>query len=126
MLDDDERPAAVTESARFADLRIPQFWDGKQALGREVARSLGAPDWTAWDIYLFYPPDADWLGPSFPIPDTALVQTHGAILANKGKLPPLADQARLPPQFKDRAEVVGEISALPSLLSQVGARFVRP
>jgi hypothetical protein len=129
MLDDDERSAAVAESAQFAGRVAAQYWDGKQLLGHEVGASVGAPDWTAWDVYLFYPPGAraepNREGPEhLPPPDTGLVQTHGVIVATKGKLPPLADQSALPAQFRGRAEVVGAPAALPALLGQVARKLL--
>jgi hypothetical protein len=47
MLDADELPAAEEASARFSGLALPQFWDGSQRLGKEVGRSIGAPEWVA-------------------------------------------------------------------------------
>ena len=60
MVDAGERPTAEEASARFSGLDVPQFWDRSKRLGEEVGRSIGAPEWTAWDIYLFYPPGAEW------------------------------------------------------------------
>ena len=61
MVDGDDRPAAEDMTATFGDKAIPQFWDGELLLGKEVSRSIGIePERAAWDIYLFYPPDAEW------------------------------------------------------------------
>lgn len=125
MLDGDELPAAIEASAKFRDLPFPQFWDGEQKLGKEVARSVGAPEWTAWDIYLFYPPGAEWTDQGLPPPEVALVQAGGAVVGTKGALPALADQSRLPKRLRDRAEVVGEQSNLEALLAKVAEDFVK-
>ena len=121
MLDGDELPAAQKASAQFGDVRAPQFWDGEQKLGKEVARSLGAPEWTAWDIYLFYPPGAEWTDQGLPPPEAALAQAGGVVVGAKGTLPPLPDQSRLPKRLRDRADVVGEQSNLDALLAKVAA-----
>lgn len=47
MLNDDSQDAANEARERFRDLPIPQFWDGRQRLGKDVARSVGAPDYRA-------------------------------------------------------------------------------
>ena len=125
MLDGDELPEAITASEQFRDLKVPQFWDGDQRLGHEVSRSLGAPDWTAWDIYLFYPPGAEWTARGLPPPEAALVQAGGVVVGSKGTLPPVVDQSHLPKRLQGRAEVVGEQSDLETLLSRVGAQFVK-
>jgi hypothetical protein len=55
MLGSDDRSAAEEISGMFADVPVPQFWDGERRLGLEVSRSFGIePDRAAWDIYLFY------------------------------------------------------------------------
>jgi hypothetical protein len=125
MLDGDEQPAAVEASARFRDAHAPQFWDGAQKLGHEVARSLGAPDWTAWDVYLFYPPGAEWTERGLPPPEVALAQAGGAVVGTPGSLPPAADQARLPEELRGRAIVVGEQADLDALLAKVVAAFAQ-
>ena len=124
MLDGDELPAAEKASEQFTDVGAPQFWDSEQMLGKEVARSLGAPDWTAWDIYLFYPPGAEWTDQGLPPPEAALAQAGGVVVGEKGTLPPLPDQSRLPKRLHDRADVVGEQSNLDALLAKVAADFV--
>ncbi len=61
MLDSDDRAPADEMSAQFADVPVPQFWDGEKLLGLEVSRSFDIePDRASWDIYLFYPPGAEW------------------------------------------------------------------
>jgi hypothetical protein len=125
MLDGDELPAAIEASARFRDVGVPQFWDGAHALGREVARSLGAPGWTAWDIYLFYPPGAEWTDRGLPPPEAALAQAGGVVVGTPGSLPPAADQSRLPAKLRGRAIVVGEQADLDALLAKVARTYLR-
>lgn len=121
MLDNDERPAAQDASATLA--AVPQFWDGEKLLGKEVARSLGVPEQTAWDIYLFYPPGAEWTDAGMPLPEAALAQAGGVVVGMKGTLPPLADQSRLPHKLQGRAEVVGDPSNLETLIAKVAEAF---
>ena len=127
MLDSDERPAADEASAMFADSAVPQFWDGTQLLGKEVARSVGVPEWVAWDVYLFYGPGAEWTDAGLPPPAAALAQSGtergGGVIAANGTLPPRGDQELLPPMLRERAVMVGAYAELPELLSQVARRF---
>jgi hypothetical protein len=125
MLDADELPAAEEASARFRDLAIPQYWDGSKALGREVGRSIGAPQWTAWDVYLFYPPGAEWTDAGLPAPEVALAQAGGVVVATKGALPPAGDPSRLPKRLAGKADVVGDQSNLGALLTRVAEPFAK-
>jgi hypothetical protein len=124
MLDADELPSALTASAAFRD--VPQFWDGGKLLGNELARALGAGGWTAWDIYLFYPPGVEWTDAGIPVPEAALAQAGGVLVGSKGTLPPLADQSHLPNKLRGYAEVVGEhedFGELRDALARVAAAF---
>ena len=97
MLESDDRASAVDMTSTFSDKPIPQFWDGERLLGREVSRSLGIdPSKVSWDIYLFYPPDAEWTDAGLPPPEKVIVQAMGVVLGAKGTLPPKGDQSRLP------------------------------
>ena len=130
MLDSDERPAAVRASEMFGDAGVAQFWDGTQLLGKEVARSVGAPQWVAWDIYLFYGPGAEWTDAGLPPPDAALAQASngrgGGVVAARGTLPPRGDQSVLPRWLEGRAVVAGSYADLPRLLARVARRFAAP
>ena len=123
MLDDDERGAANDASAMFAGTGAPQFWDGAKAFGREVGRSVGAPEWAAWDIYLFYPPGARWDVHGLPAPAAALAQWGGVFVASPGTLPPAPDQSRLPDKWRGKAIVVGEQADLAALFTRVADAF---
>ena len=125
MLDGDELPLAEKASARFVDRGVPQFWDGSKLLGKDVARSLGAPDWTAWDIYLFYAPGAEWTNQGLPAPEAAIAQAGDAVIATKGTLPATADQARVPKRLVGHADVVGEQPDLEALLARVAEPFAK-
>jgi hypothetical protein len=127
MLDHDELAAAEEASALFRDAALPQFWDGAQRAGKEVARSLGEPQGVAWDIYLFYAPDAEWTEEGPPRPRAALAQVGfagggGGLIATKGALPPRGDQARLPARFHGRADIVGTREELRALLTELVLR----
>ena len=124
MLDADELPAAVEASARL-DRPVPQFWDGTKKLGHEVGRSIGAPDWTAWDVYLFYPPGAEWTDQGLPPPEAALAQAGGVVVGTIGTLPPVGDQSRVPKRMTGRAVAVGEQSNVEALLTQVAEAFAK-
>jgi hypothetical protein len=125
MLDGDELPGAVEASARFHGRPVPQFWDGAKKLGHEVGRSIGAPEWTAWDVYLFYPPGAEWTEDGLPPPAVALAQAGGVVVGTRGTLPPAGDQSRVPKRMIGRVDVVGEQSNLEALLRQVAEPFAR-
>ncbi len=127
ILDADGLPAAVVASASYRNFPVPQFWDGNQRLGKEVARSIDAPDWTAWDIYYFYPPGAEWGDKGIPKPEVGLVQDlpNGVVVGFKGTLPPAADQSRLRDGLRGRADVVGELSNFETLLAQVAEPFAK-
>lgn len=60
MLATDSKLMAARSSRQFEDTRMKQFWDGKQAFGYEVGRSLNHPEHAAWDIYMFYDAQAVW------------------------------------------------------------------
>jgi hypothetical protein len=108
-------------------LPVPQFWDGTQKLGKAVARSVDAPDWTAWDIYYFYPPGVEWSDEGLPKPEAGLLQDapNGVVVGFKGTLPPTADQSRLRAELRERADVVGEMSNFETLLAQVAEPFAK-
>ena len=125
MLDSDNRPAAEEMTSTYADKPIPQFWDGERLLGKEVSRSLGVdPTHASWDIYLFYPPDAEWTDAGLPPPEKVIVQAMGVVIGAKGSLPPKGDQTRVPKWAEGRADVVGEQSELGDLLSAIVVPFV--
>ena len=125
MLDSDDRPAADEMSGTYDDKPIPQFWDGERLLGKEVSRSLGIePTHASWDIYLFYPPDAEWTDAGLPPPEKVIVQAMGVVIGGKGTLPPKGDQTSIPKWAEGRADVVGEQSELGALLTAIVVPFV--
>jgi hypothetical protein len=124
MLDSDDRLAAEEMTSTYADKPIPQFWDGERLLGKEVSRSLGvAPTHASWDIYLFYPPDAEWTDAGLPPPEKVIAQAMGVVIGAKGTLPPKGDQTRVPEWAAGRADVVGEQSELGALLTSIVIPF---
>ena len=121
MLDNDERPAADEMSTTFTTRATSQYWDGKQLLGKEVAKSLHLDD-VAWDIYLFYPPGAVWTDAGLPPSPRVVVQGMGHVIATKGLLPARGDAQSLPPKARDRADIVGENADLGAVLATVSAK----
>ena len=125
MLDSDERPAADEISAMFADVPVPQFWDGNKLLGLEVSRSFGIePDRAAWDIYLWYPPGAEWTDAGLPRAEKAIAQSMGVVIGVKGSLPPKGDQSDVPEWGKGYVDVVGEQPKLGELISEIAVPYV--
>ena len=124
MLDSDERAAADEQSAQFADLPIPQFWDGKKLLRWEVSRSFGITERAAWDIYLFYPPGAEWTDAGLPPAEKAVAQAQGGVIGIKGTLPPRGDQSNVPEWGKGLIDIVGDPSELSALLSAIAVPYV--
>lgn len=125
MVDSDDRDAAISMANTFADKPIPQFWDGERLLGRELSRSLGIdPSKVSWDIYLFYPPDAEWTDAGIPPPAKVIVQAMGIVIGAKGTLLPKGDQSQLPTWLEGRGDVVGEQSELADLLTAIVVPFV--
>lgn len=125
MVDGDDRDAAADMTSTYSDKPIPQFWDGELLLGKEVSRSLSIePERAAWDIYLFYPPGAEWTDAGLPPPDKVIAQSMGVVVGAKGTLPPKGDQTRLAKWYEGRADVVGEQSELAELLTAIAVPFV--
>lgn len=60
MLPSDNRRAAIRAAQTIVDPRVRHFHDPKKRAGKIIARSLGEPDYVAWDIYLFYPVGSTW------------------------------------------------------------------
>ena len=124
MLDSDDRPSAEDMTSTYADKPIPQFWDGERLLGKEVSRSLAVDSTHAsWDIYLFYPPDAEWTDAGMPSPEKMIVQAMGVVIGGKGTLPAKGNQSSVPKWAEGRADVVGEQPELAELLSAIAIPF---
>ena len=125
MVESDDRNPAAEMASTYADKAIPQFWDGERLLGFEVSRCLGIEvDKASWDIYLFYPPGAEWTDAGLPPPEKAIAQSMGVVIGAKGTLPPKGDQSRMPKWAEGRADVVGEQSELAALLTAIVVPFV--
>jgi len=124
MLDSDDRASADEMSASFADVGVPQFWDGRKLLGWEVSRSFGMTDHAAWDIYLFYPPEAEWTDAGLPPAEKAIAQARGGVIGIKGTLPPKGDQSSVPDWGEGVVDVVGDPAELADLLGQIALPYV--
>jgi hypothetical protein len=124
MLDSDDRAAADEMSATYPHVAIPQFWDGKKLLGWEVSRSFEMTDRAAWDIYLFYPPDAEWTDAGLPPAEKAIAQARGGVIGIKGTLPPKGDQSNVPEWGKGVVDIVGDPAELADLLTQIAVPYV--
>ncbi len=59
-----------------ADPRAGHYWDGEDYLVHAYDQTLGLGQ-DAWDIYLLYPPDAHWDGPTPPRPQYWMHQLGG-------------------------------------------------
>ena len=92
----------------------------------KVSRSLGIDQArVSWDIYLFYPPGAEWTDAGIPPPAKAIAQSMGAVIGTKGSLPPKGDQRVLPEWYQGRAEIVGDPSELGELLTAIAVPFAK-
>lgn len=60
MLDNDTLEAALPSVKYLRDKRFRHFYDQDQIVGKEIAKSIGWDGHVAWDIYLFYAPEAGW------------------------------------------------------------------
>jgi hypothetical protein len=125
MLDNDERPSAEKAADAFRDHPIRQFWDADQKYGSEVAHSLGADGWTAWDIYLFYPPGVEWTDKGMPKPEAALAQAGGVVIGTKGTLPAVELEGNIPKKLREGVDVVGPQSDIEGLLARVATQFAQ-
>jgi hypothetical protein len=125
MLDNDERPSAEKAADAFRDRPIPQFWDGEQKLGSEIAHSLGADGWTAWDIYLFYPPGVEWGDSGMPRPEAGLAQSGGVVIGTKGTLPAVDLEGHIPKKLREGVDVVGDQVEVEGLLARVATPFAQ-
>lgn len=59
MLEGDDEDAAKKQSSTLEGERVAQVWDSLRQMGDLVAESLALTK-TAWDIYLLFPPEANW------------------------------------------------------------------
>ncbi len=59
MMPGDSAEAADAQSQAFLDQRVPQGWDAERRIGDIFAKTLNLT-WTAWDVYLLYPPNVRW------------------------------------------------------------------
>ena len=123
MMAADDREAAARAGGVFEGAGVTQLWDGEQLLATEVSRSFGIEGRAAWDTYLFYAPGAEWGEAGLPRAGHALVQSRGVVLAPRGTLPPVGDQARAPPWARGKVDVVGEPEQLGELLARVAMAY---
>lgn len=120
MLDADEGSEVPAASANVGV--SPQYFDGQQRLGDQLAATLGIPS-TVWDAYLFYPPGVTSTDRGLPAPALAIAQQGGVVVGTPGTLPAIADQARLLPELRGKAVVIGEQAHFEDLLRRVAAPF---
>ncbi len=125
MLDGDELPEAERAADAMRDRPVTQFWDGDKKYGTEVARSLGVDGWIAWDVYLFYPPGAQWTDAGMPRPEAVLAQAGGVVVASKGVLPPVELDDELPAGIKPKVDIVGKQSDIDAILARVASPFAK-
>jgi hypothetical protein len=60
MLDNDPIAAALRSVKILSGKKFQHFYDQHQNVGKMIAKIVGWVGKTAWDIYLFYEPYADW------------------------------------------------------------------
>jgi len=74
----DTEAALHAASQRFSDTPVRQFYDRNKVAARAFARAI-APrlDAPAWDVFLFYAPDAEWGQGDPPKPKHGLGQYLG-------------------------------------------------
>lgn len=100
----DDAEALDRAAGLAASDRVHQFFDGSKLAGRAFGRAA-FPGFTspAWDVYLFYGPDARWVGAQPPTPARRLAQflgpdrrpTVASELDEDGRPVPLGPGARL-------------------------------
>lgn len=61
MLPEDSLEAALPSIKFLNDCRLQHFYDPNQRSGKAIAISVGWEGKIAWDIYLFYPPNVEWI-----------------------------------------------------------------
>ena len=62
MLPGDKDADLVMLSDQMYDPRVRWFHDPFRRAGKAIAAALGAPNDTAWDVYLFFDRGAQWKG----------------------------------------------------------------
>ena len=61
MLPEDREADVVALAGEMRDPRIRWFHDPERRAGQAIAGSLGATGKVAWDVYLFFDGDAEWM-----------------------------------------------------------------
>ena len=67
MLREDSSEMAEKQAQDLCDSRVAHFWDPDRRTGDLSSETLELK-WTAWDIYLVYPPGVMWTGANPPKP----------------------------------------------------------
>ncbi len=121
MLDADEG-SELPKVSKYAGLD-PQYFDGEKHLGLVLAERAGLTE-ALWDVFLMYPPGAAWTDEGPPLPEVALAQAGGVVVASPGLLPAIADQSKLVPALRGQFVVVAASQAeFPALLERVTTEF---
>jgi hypothetical protein len=60
MLPGDSARAAQAATALVSDARARHYFDPERRAGRAIAGRMGGEGKIAWDMYLFFAPDATW------------------------------------------------------------------
>lgn len=58
--DNDSQKAAEAVTGKLIDPRARHFWINDLAVSDSFKKSLGLAEQTAWDVYLVFPPGAEW------------------------------------------------------------------
>jgi hypothetical protein len=121
ILDEDEGSEVPAASTNI-DVS-PQYFDGQQRIGRQLASSLDL-DEVLWDAFFYFPAGAKWTEQGLPPPTLAIAQEGGVVVGTPGTLPPQADQSKLVPTLKGKAVVIGEQTNFEAILRDVTRKFV--
>ena len=76
------------------DARVRHYWVEGQEVGEIFQSPLGLKEEVAWDVYLVYPPGAEWKGKRPPNPAYFMHQLHDLPADRRLDAPKLAAQIR--------------------------------
>ncbi len=61
MMETDNASTASQVVQNVPDPRAQHFFDPQQMVGKAIAKSLGSDGHVAWDVYMFFSPDSEWI-----------------------------------------------------------------
>jgi hypothetical protein len=75
---DDERSSRKA-TALFPDRRVTNYWVDSPDVGKAFQEPIGLVGGPAWDVYLVYPPGAQWTVDTPPRPEFFMHQLGGRL-----------------------------------------------